>query len=184
MTHRMVWVNGAFGSGKTTLVGELSRRWPEALVYDPESTGYLLREIVPVTGGNFQHLPLWRRQVVSLALGLFEEYDRPVLSAQTLVDAAYAREIFGALRTAGVDVLHVCLRVPPAELGRRIDGRTVVPGDPVRDAEIRRWCREQNVRWTAAADELRAEGVHLDAGRPVAELADEVLALATGGATS
>ncbi|MFI9587033.1 hypothetical protein ACIHCQ_35635 [Streptomyces sp. NPDC052236] len=32
----IVWVNGAFGSGKTTLVEELHRRWPAALVYDPE----------------------------------------------------------------------------------------------------------------------------------------------------
>ena len=30
----IVWVNGAFGSGKTTLVEELRRRRPAALVYD------------------------------------------------------------------------------------------------------------------------------------------------------
>ncbi|MFF7612233.1 hypothetical protein [Streptomyces lavendulae] len=36
----IVWVNGAFGSGKTTLVAELSGRWPEALVYDPEMVGF------------------------------------------------------------------------------------------------------------------------------------------------
>lgn len=30
----IVWVNGAFGSGKSTLVDELRPRWPEALVYD------------------------------------------------------------------------------------------------------------------------------------------------------
>lgn len=37
----IVWVNGAFGSGKTTLVDELRERWPEALVYDPEMVGYV-----------------------------------------------------------------------------------------------------------------------------------------------
>lgn len=50
----IVWVNGAFGSGKTTLTSELHRRWPEALVFDPEQIGYLLREIVKVPTGNFQ----------------------------------------------------------------------------------------------------------------------------------
>ncbi|MCX4531438.1 hypothetical protein OHA79_37175 [Streptomyces sp. NBC_00841] len=28
----IVWANGAFGSGKTTLVAELHRRWPEAQI--------------------------------------------------------------------------------------------------------------------------------------------------------
>ncbi|WP_223290980.1 AAA family ATPase [Streptomyces avicenniae] len=176
MTLRMIWVNGAFGSGKTTLVGELSRRVPEALVYDPEQTGYLLREIVPVPWDNFQRLPLWRKQVVSTALGLLEEYGRPLLAAQTLVDAAYGREIFGGLRAAGVDVRHVCLRVSPAELERRIDGRTTAPGDPGREAFVRRWCKEQNLLWAGAADGLRDDGVVLDGHRPVADLADEVLA--------
>ncbi|WP_331744549.1 TmrB-like protein (plasmid) [Streptomyces sp. NBC_01136] len=42
----IVWVNSAFGSGKTTLVDELRPRWPEALVYDPEMVGYVLRALV------------------------------------------------------------------------------------------------------------------------------------------
>lgn len=37
----IVWVNGAFGSGKTTLVDELRERRPEALVYDPVMVGYV-----------------------------------------------------------------------------------------------------------------------------------------------
>lgn len=37
--HMIVWINGAFGAGKTTLVAELHSRWPDALVYDPEQVG-------------------------------------------------------------------------------------------------------------------------------------------------
>jgi hypothetical protein len=97
----IVWVNGAFGSGKTTLTGELHRRWPEALVFDPEQIGYLLREIVKVPTGNFQDLPLWRRQAASMAVGLIEEYRRPLLVPMTLVETDYLDEIVATVRAPG-----------------------------------------------------------------------------------
>lgn len=40
----IIWVNGAFGAGKTTLGQHLHRRMPEALEFDPEYVGYLLRK--------------------------------------------------------------------------------------------------------------------------------------------
>ncbi len=94
----IVWVNGAFGSGKTTLVEELRGRWPEALVFDPEMIGYVLREIVEVPTGDFQDQRLWRRQVAEFAVGLVEEYRRPVLAPMTLVNPAYVDEVSGAER--------------------------------------------------------------------------------------
>ncbi|MEW2487679.1 AAA family ATPase [Streptomyces sp. NPDC048411] len=171
----IVWVNGAFGSGKTTLVTELRRRWPEALVYDPEQIGYVLRDIVEVPKGNFQHLPLWRRQVASMAVGLIEEYGRPVLAPMTVVDPQYADEIFGALEAAGVRVHHFFLKVPADVLEQRLDARVVAPDDPVRDEAARRWCKAQIAQCVAVVDTLRAGTVLLDGERPTSELADEVL---------
>ncbi len=98
----IIWVNGAFGSGKTTLVDELHRRRPDALVYDPEQTGFVLRNIVEVPTGDFQDLPLWRSQVAGMAVDLVRAYGRPVLAPMTLVDPGYAEEIFGAVEAAGV----------------------------------------------------------------------------------
>ncbi|MEV0494381.1 AAA family ATPase [Streptomyces atratus] len=172
----IVWVNGAFGSGKTTLVAELHRRWPEALVYDPEQIGYVLRDIVEVPKGNFQHLPLWRRQVASMAIGLVEEYGRPVLAPMTVVDPQYADEIFGALETAGVTVHHFFLEVSADVLEQRLDARVVAPDDPVRDEAARRWGKAQIAQCVAAVDTLRAGTVLLDGERPTCELADEVMA--------
>ena len=39
----IVWINGAFASGKTTLVKELRSRRPNAVVFDPEHIGHMLR---------------------------------------------------------------------------------------------------------------------------------------------
>ena len=38
----IIWVNGGFGAGKTTLAQELHRRLPDAVVYDPEEVGIML----------------------------------------------------------------------------------------------------------------------------------------------
>ncbi|WP_405900833.1 ATP-binding protein [Streptomyces sp. NBC_00727] len=171
----IIWINGAFGSGKTTLVTELHRRLPDALVFDPEYVGFLLREIVEVPDGDFQNIPLWRKQVASLAQGLVEEYGRPVLAPMTVVRRPYADEIFGALEKAGVPVHHFFLDVPAAVLEQRLHGRVVVPGDPERDEAVRRWGKARIAECVAAVGSLRDDTVVLDGELPTAELADLVL---------
>ncbi|NBE54375.1 AAA family ATPase [Streptomyces boluensis] len=178
----IVWINGAFGSGKTTLVENLHRRLPSALVLDPEDVGQLLRRIVEVPTGNFQDLPLWRHQVAELAVGLVAEYERPLLVPMTLVDPRYIDEIFGAIDRAGVPLHHLFLRVPPEELHRRIERRTVVPGDPERDAAVEQWCKAMVEPCTSAVATLPARTVLLDGSLPQQRLVDEVLTLL--GATS
>jgi deoxyadenosine/deoxycytidine kinase len=66
----IIWLNGAFGSGKTTLTGELHRRLPDAVVFDPEDVGYVLTQAVPAPTGDFQDLPSWRHLVIEHALTL------------------------------------------------------------------------------------------------------------------
>jgi hypothetical protein len=172
----IVWVNGAFGSGKSTLVDELRPRWPGALVYDPEMVGYVLREIVEVPTGDFQDLRLWRRQVANLAVGLVEEYRRPVLVPMTLVNPGYVGEIFSTLKDAGIDVHHFFLKVSREVLEKRIDGRIHAPGDPEREERVRRWCKDRIEPCMAAADTLPSDTVFLDGELTPQELADQLLA--------
>lgn len=175
----IVWVNGAFGSGKTTLVDELRPRWPEALVLDPELVGFVLRKIVEVPTGDFQDLRLWRRQVADLAVGLVEEYHRPVLVPMTLINAQYVGEIFGVLKGAGITVHHFFLTVSREILERRIDGRSFTPDDPEQDERVRRWCKERIGPCMAAADvlpdALPGDTVFLDGELTPQELAAQVL---------
>ncbi|KUN85380.1 AAA family ATPase [Streptomyces griseoruber] len=172
----IVWVNGAFGSGKTTLVDELRPRWPEALVYDPEMVGFVLRKIVEVPTGDFQDLRLWRRQVADLAVGLVEEYGRPLLIPMTLVNPGYVSEIFDALQNAGIEVHHFFLKVSRQELEKRIEGRSFCPDDPERDEQIRSWAKHRIAPCMAAVDTLPTSTVFLNGALPPRNLADQVLA--------
>ena len=38
----IIWINGTFGSGKTTTAYELHNRIKHSFVYDPERFGYVL----------------------------------------------------------------------------------------------------------------------------------------------
>ena len=38
----IIWINGGFAAGKTTLAQELHRRLPDALVYNPKDVGLML----------------------------------------------------------------------------------------------------------------------------------------------
>ena len=86
----IVWLNGAFGAGKTTLAEELHRRLPDALPFDPEYVGYLLRKWVPAPDtGDFQDLPLWRTLTAEFAVGLHREYKQCVITPMTLINPEY-----------------------------------------------------------------------------------------------
>jgi hypothetical protein len=137
----------------------------------------VLREIVEVPTGNFQDLPLWRKQVAATAIGLVEEYGRPLLVPMTLVEAGYAEEIFTAMRRCRISLQHVYLDVPGDELARRIGARILAPGDPEREARIKAWCTAQIGRCATARAMLPPDSLVLDGCRPVAELAAEVMAV-------
>ncbi len=175
----IIWLNGAFGSGKTTLTEELHRRLPDAVIFDPEYVGYVLTQAVPAPTGDFQDLPSWRHLVVEHALTLRKFHAATLIVPMTLVNRQYFDEIIGTLRKAGEKVHHVFLDVPADILESRIRAQMICPGDPERD-EIARQFRLKNIgRCVAAAKEQPEDTVMLrcDLMDP-SQLADAVLAAA------
>jgi predicted kinase len=173
----MIWINGAFGAGKTTLAEELHRRLPHALPFDPEYVGYILSRWVPAPeSGDFQDIPLWRKLVAEFAIGMTADYGRPLIIPMTLVNPACREEVFGLISKAGECVLHVFLDVPPEELRRRIDVQAMHEGNPEADASARAF-RHRNVqRCVAARAELPASTLTLRGGQLTpAQLADLVV---------
>ena len=173
----IIWINGAFGSGKTTLAEELSRRLPGAVLFDPEYVGYLLRHFVPVPTGDFQDLPSWRELVVATALSLRKHHAGPLIAPMTLIDDDYLAEILGGLRAGGEDILHVFLDLDPEVLRQRITDRVLVPDDPEHDQQARDFCLGNLDRGIAAAARMPAGTLLLRSDRLTpGELADQVLA--------
>ena len=43
----IIWINGAFGSGKTTCANILQKQLPNAFLYDPEQAGFFIRNQLP-----------------------------------------------------------------------------------------------------------------------------------------
>ena len=173
----VIWVNGAFGAGKTSLVEKLKNRWPQALVYDPELTGSMLFKILPQESGkNFQDLPIWRSLVASTILQLRQQYQRPLLVPMTLVDSAYLAEIFDELSEAGETIHHYYLDIDSHQLRDRIRQQIIDPKNQSEDEKIKKWRLDQIGRCMQAASTLPEETVFLDSGTYNPEqLADQVV---------
>lgn len=123
----IVWLNGAFGAGKTTAAFELHRRLPGSFVYDPEEVGFFLRKNMPEAchTADFQDMPLWRSFNYQILKELHERYDGPVIVPMTLVDPAYFEEIVGRLEDEGVPVVHIVLYASRETILKRLKKRSL-----------------------------------------------------------
>jgi hypothetical protein len=139
----IIWINGGFGAGKTTLAEELHRRLPDAIVYDPEDVGLMLWKWMP-PNGDFQHLPSWRELVVATALSLRRHHADTLIVPMSLIRDAYRAEILGGLADAGEQVLHVFLAPDAGVLRERLNARVTNP---------------KYLEWDQAARELGLPGV-------------------------
>ena len=170
----IIWLNGGFAAGKTTLAEELHRRLPDAVVYDPEDVGLMLWKWMR-PNDDFQDLPSWRELVVATALSLRKHHADTLIVPISLVRDAYRAEILGLLADAGEEVLHVFLDAPADVLKERLAARPPIPGRAEAGQSALDWAVS---RFDPAAAARQPDGtlvLRSDRLAP-AELADEVLA--------
>lgn len=125
----IIFINGAFGAGKTTIAEMLVERIPNSLLFDPEEVGYCLRNIVHpiVQFDDFQDLPPWRPLVVETARHLLKTYERTLIMPMTLWNTAYFVEIMDGLRQFEPQLFHFCLTATEATLLKRLQDRLSSP---------------------------------------------------------
>ncbi|WP_052867221.1 NUDIX hydrolase [Streptomyces niger] len=120
----IVWLNGAFGAGKTTAAQELLDLLPGSTLFDPELVGRGLKEMLPAKRlddvDDLQDLSSWRRLVVDAAAALLTEVPGPLITPMTLLRQEYRDEIFGGLAARRIPVRHVLLHAEETILRDRI----------------------------------------------------------------
>jgi predicted kinase len=172
----IIWLNGGFGAGKTTLAEELHRRLPDAVVYNPEDVGLMLwRWMAP--NEDFQDLPSWRELVVATALSLRRHHANTLIVPMALIRDAYRAEILGGLADAGEEVLHVFLEVDAGVLRQRLSARAPISVNPGTSQSAREWALSRIGAAIAAGARPPSGTLMLRSDRLTpAQLADEVLA--------
>jgi len=120
----LIWINGAFGVGKTQTAHELHRRLHDGHVADPELLGSALRKMLPpAQRGDFQDLPHWRSGVVATVQQAEGGTPGPVIVPMSIVREDYFDEIVGGLRSRGVEVRHYALTASAETLHARLRQR-------------------------------------------------------------
>ncbi|MDX3226877.1 AAA family ATPase [Streptomyces sp. ME19-01-6] len=118
----IIWLNGTFGSGKTTTSHELVKLIPEARIFDAEQVGYMLRHVENLPQvGNFQHWPPWRHLVVETASQLLDYVGGVLVVPQSVLIEQYWAEIRTGLEKTGMPVHHFVLHADHDTLAERIE---------------------------------------------------------------
>lgn len=117
----IIWINGAFGAGKTQAAWNLHRRLPGSFVYDPERAGYFIRKNLPKEGAeaDFQDYPMWRQFNVQMLRHIAKTHKGHCIVPMTIVNKAYYDEIVGTLAESHT-VHHYILAATKETLQKRL----------------------------------------------------------------
>lgn len=121
----IIWLNGAFGSGKTQTAYELHRRISNSFVYDPEEVGFFLQDNMPreLKMDDYQDFPMWREFNFKILDYLDDKYNGIVIVPMTIIDQTYFQEIIENLRDADIDLRHFTLMATEKTLLKRLKSR-------------------------------------------------------------
>ena len=126
----IVWLNGAFGMGKTSTANAIAERSASRLrIFDPEWVGFMLRaNLEDLPFDDFQDLPPWRSLVPRVAFEITSLTNDDLLAVQTVLVESYWTEIRSGFERLGTDVVHVVLDCDEDALRARIADDVVEAG--------------------------------------------------------
>ncbi len=118
----IIWINGSFGVGKTTVAEMLKNKINDAIIYDPEEVGYFLRKILPKIEDDFQDNELWRKLNYEILKYLNDNYKK-IIVPMTITNSGYYEEIVGKLKKDGIKIKDFILMATKENVIKRLDKR-------------------------------------------------------------
>jgi hypothetical protein len=166
----ILFVNGAFGVGKTSVARALRRQLSRSLLFDPEKIGLPLQILARLVGhrvDDFQDLGLWRTLTVA-GLRVACWLSPNVIVPMSFANPAFLDEVRTGVSRFDSQVVHVCLIAPLAVVHDRLRKRGADPG---RDA----WTYRRAAECCAVHGDP-IFGHHIDSvGRTTCEVAEDIL---------
>lgn len=104
----IIWINGCFGVGKTTVAGRLKEKIDNSIIYDPEKVGTFLFNTLLVKEDDFQDYELWRMINYEMLKNLNTEF-KVIIVPMTITNIQYYDEIIGRLERDGINIKHFIL---------------------------------------------------------------------------
>jgi len=164
----IIWVNGPYGVGKSTLAEALEKKIENAIIFDAEEVGNAVRSNYPNDpyGYIFEDYPLWSEFCYKLLKDIHNKFGKNILVPMTLVRPYSYRNIIQKLLDDGIVVKFIVLEANFKSIHDRILAR----GE---DEDC--WCME-NIEMSSNASKAIEGGYHICTdNRTVDELVDEVI---------
>lgn len=122
----IIWLNGPFGVGKTTLANRLHQEIPDSILYDPEHLGDFFQENLPkaVCPEDFQDYLIWRQTTVQIIRDLATKTGKVIIVPMTVFKKKYYQEIIEQGLRKDMCVQHYILVAEKETILDRLDKRT------------------------------------------------------------
>jgi hypothetical protein len=173
-----VWVNGAFGVGKSSTAEQLVGMRPSARLFDAEWVGYMLAaQLKGSELHDFQDLPAWRRLVPVIAREIADHTSDRLVVVQTVLNRDYWSELAAGIAANDLPIFHVVLDADSSTLRRRIEHVEAQLATGATDQTAIRWRLDHIDAYVAARDWLISTAdLVVDAGAlDVIGVADTIL---------
>lgn len=121
----IIWLNGPFGVGKTTLANLLHQKIQNSILYDPEQLGDFFQEILPkdVCPDDFQDYPIWRKTTHQIIRDLATKTGKVIIVPMTICKREYYQEIIQRLIEDKIPLEHYILLADKTTILERLDNR-------------------------------------------------------------
>lgn len=123
----ILWINGAFGSGKTTVAEILHTKIAHSYIYDPENIGLFLQHNLPeqLRKSDFQEHKEWREWNIHMLKKIYQEYEGDIIVPMTVYKQPMYDEIFKGLKESNMTMHHFQLEVSKGAILKRLKERSL-----------------------------------------------------------